>query len=53
LVEAKHPKRRAAFWITLARSILAQVLGLALILQPERPRLILLNVIGLFGFRAG
>ena len=28
--------RPMAFWITLARSVLATALGLALILQPER-----------------
>lgn len=53
LVEAKHPERRAAFWITLARSVLAVALGLALILQPDKARPILVNFMGVFWLAAG
>jgi uncharacterized membrane protein HdeD (DUF308 family) len=52
-VEAKHPERRAALWITLARSVLALALGLALILQPDKSRPILINFIGMFWLAAG
>ena len=52
-IEIKHPERRAAFWITLARSILATALGLALILQPEKTRPFLVNFIGVFWLVAG
>jgi uncharacterized membrane protein HdeD (DUF308 family) len=46
-------KRNAAFWITLARSVLAVTLGLALILQPEKTRPILVNFMGMFWLMAG
>ena len=52
-VEAKHPERRAAFWITLARSALALALGLALILQPDKARPFLVNFIGVFWLAGG
>ena len=52
-VEAKHPERRAAFWITLARSVLALALGLALILHPDKTRPILVNFIGVFWLAGG
>ena len=52
-VEAKHPERRAAFWITLARSMLALALGLALVVEPEKSRPFLINFIGVFWFVAG
>ena len=52
-VEAKHPERRAAFWITLARSALATALGLALILEPAKTRPFLINFIGVFWLVAG
>jgi len=52
-IEAKHPERRAAFWITLARSVLALALGLALILQPDKSRPMLINFIGMFWLAAG
>ena len=48
-IEAKHSERYAAFWITLARSILALALGLALIVQPEKSHLFLINFIGCSG----
>ena len=46
-IEAKHPERHAAFWITLARSVLA------LILQPEKSRPFLINFVGVFWLAAG
>ena len=52
-VEAKHPERRAAFWITLARSVLATAVGLALILQPDKARPMLVNFMGVFWLAAG
>lgn len=52
-VESKHPERRAAFWITLARSVLALALGLALILHPDKSRPMLVNFIGVFWLAAG
>jgi uncharacterized membrane protein HdeD (DUF308 family) len=45
--------RRAAFWITLARSVLALALGLALILHPDKTRPMLVNFIGMFWLAAG
>ncbi len=42
-----------AFWITLARSVLATALGLALILQPEKTRPMLVNFMGMFWLMAG
>ena len=52
-IEAKHPERRAAFWITLARSVLALALGLALIFHPDKTRPILVNFIGVFWLAGG
>jgi uncharacterized membrane protein HdeD (DUF308 family) len=52
-VEAKHPERRAAIWITLARSVLALALGLALVLEPDRTRPFLVNFIGVFWLASG
>jgi uncharacterized membrane protein HdeD (DUF308 family) len=52
-VEAKHPEHRAAYWITLVRSILALILGLALVLQPDKTRPFLVNFIGMFWLAAG
>lgn len=43
----------STFWLTLARSILALVLGMALILQPDKTRPMLVNFIGLFWLSAG
>jgi uncharacterized membrane protein HdeD (DUF308 family) len=45
--------RPMAFWITLARSVLATALGLALILQPEKTRPMLVNFMGMFWLMAG
>jgi uncharacterized membrane protein HdeD (DUF308 family) len=52
-VEPDPSARRTAFWITLARSILALALGLALILQPEKSRPMLVNFMGMFWLAAG
>jgi uncharacterized membrane protein HdeD (DUF308 family) len=52
-IEAKHPERRATFWITLARSILALALGLALIFHPDKTRPTLVNFVGVFWLAAG
>ena len=52
-IEAKHPERRAAFWSTLARSVLALALGLALVLQPDKTRPFLINFIGVFWLAGG
>ena len=46
-------ERRAPYWITLARSVLALVLGLALLLQPDKARPMFLNFMGLFWLTAG
>lgn len=52
-VEAKHPERRAAYWITLARAVLALALALTLIFYPDKTRPILVNFIGMFWLAAG
>src|SRR5512139_4006444 len=52
-VEPDPPARRTAFWITLTRSVLALALGLALILQPEKSRPMLVNFMGMFWLAAG
>ena len=52
-VETPSSDRRTAYWITLARSVLATALGLALILQPDKARPMLVNFIGVFWLAAG
>lgn len=52
-VEAEHRERRAAYWITLVRSVLALALGLALIIHPDKSRPMLINFIGMFWLAAG
>ncbi len=52
-IEAKHPERRAAFWITLVRSVLALALGLALILEPDKTRPFVINFVGVFWLAGG
>ena len=52
-IEIKQPGKRAAFWITLARAVLATALGLALILEPAKTRPFLINFIGVFWLAAG
>jgi uncharacterized membrane protein HdeD (DUF308 family) len=42
-----------AFWVTLARAILAIVLGLALILHPDKARPMLVNFMGMFWLVSG
>jgi uncharacterized membrane protein HdeD (DUF308 family) len=45
--------RRIAFWVTLVRGVLAAFLGLALILQPDKTRPILVNFMGMFWLISG
>lgn len=45
--------RQAAFWITLARAILAMALGLAIIVYPDKTRPLLVNFIGMFWLVGG
>ena len=52
-IKVMQSGKRAAFWITLARSVLATALGLALILQPEKTRPMLVNFMGMFWLVAG
>jgi uncharacterized membrane protein HdeD (DUF308 family) len=52
-VNTQPPTRQTAFWITLARSVLATALGLALILEPEKTRPMLINFMGMFWLMAG
>lgn len=52
-VEIQPSERRTVYWITLARSILALTLGLALILQPDKARPMLINFMGMFWLMAG
>ena len=52
-VEPRSAKRSIAHWVTLARSILALTLGLALILHPEKTRPMLINFIGMFWLMGG
>src|SRR5512145_81688 len=51
--EDKRAKRHIAHWVTLARSVLALTLGLALIIHPEKSRPMLINFIGMFWLAAG
>jgi uncharacterized membrane protein HdeD (DUF308 family) len=41
------------FWITLARALLAIFLGLALVIQPEKTRPMLVNFMGMFWLASG
>ena len=45
--------RSARFWITLVRGIFAISLGLALLVQPERARPMLVNFFGVYWLMAG
>lgn len=45
--------RQTAFWITLARAILATALGLAIIFYPDKTRPLLANFIGMFWLVGG
>jgi uncharacterized membrane protein HdeD (DUF308 family) len=51
--ESAPSRRRTAFWVTLARSILALTLGAALILHPDKARPVLVNFIGVFWVAGG
>jgi uncharacterized membrane protein HdeD (DUF308 family) len=53
IVEPQPLQRSVAHWVTLARSILALTLGLALILQPDKARPMLINFIGMFWLMGG
>jgi uncharacterized membrane protein HdeD (DUF308 family) len=46
-------RRSVGFWVTLFRGILAATLGVALIVQPERARPILVNFMGMFWLASG
>jgi uncharacterized membrane protein HdeD (DUF308 family) len=52
-VPKQAPSSRVAFWVTLLRSVLAALLGLALILQPDKIRPILVNFMGMFRLASG
>lgn len=52
-VNSQLRKRYIAQWVTLARSVLALTLGLALIIQPDKSRPMLINFIGMFWLAAG
>ena len=47
--------RRAAvpFWVTIIRAALATLLGLALLIQPDKARPMLVNFIGMFWLASG
>ncbi len=48
-----NPGRQAAFWVTLARAVLATALGLAIIVYPDKTRPLLVNFIGMFWLVGG
>ena len=41
------------FWVTLVRGILATILGLALVIQPDKARPMLVNFMGMFWLASG
>ena len=45
--------RDIKFWVTLIRAILALVLGMALIAQPDKARPFLVNFMGMFWLAGG
>jgi uncharacterized membrane protein HdeD (DUF308 family) len=49
----QHRRLPVIFWITLVRAVLAVVLGLALIVQPDRTRPMLVNFMGMFWLVSG
>lgn len=51
----KKGSRRAnvPFWVTIVRGILATLLGLALLIQPDRARPLLVNFMGMFWLASG
>ena len=46
-------RRSVGFWVTLLRSLLAAFLGVALIIQPDKARPILVNFMGMFWLASG
>ncbi len=52
-VPKQAPPGRVAFWVTLFRGVLAALLGVALILQPDKTRPILVNFMGMFWLVSG
>lgn len=53
IVEPRPARRSVAHWVTLARSILALTLGMALILHPDKTRPMVVNFIGMFWLMGG
>jgi len=52
--QAKKSKRpNIPFWVTVARAALATLLGLALIIQPDKARPMLVNFMGMFWLASG
>lgn len=51
--DTKRSPGRIAFWVTLARAILATTLGVALVLLPDKTRPMLINFMGIFWLVAG
>jgi uncharacterized membrane protein HdeD (DUF308 family) len=53
--EQSKKSRRAniPFWVTLVRAILAALLGLALLFQPDKARPMLVNFMGMFWLASG
>ena len=49
----KRQPRHVGFWVTLIRGILATILGVALIFQPDKTRPILVNFMGMFWLVSG
>jgi uncharacterized membrane protein HdeD (DUF308 family) len=54
-VETTTGPRRASipFWVTIVRAILATLLGLALLFQPDKARPMLVNFMGMFWLSSG
>lgn len=52
-IATQPAKRLVAHWVTLARSVLALTLGIALILHPDKTRPMLVNFIGMFWLMGG
>jgi uncharacterized membrane protein HdeD (DUF308 family) len=46
-------KHLVAFWVTILRGILATLLGIALIFQPDKTRPMLVNFMGMFWLASG
>jgi len=50
---AQKARSSAPFWVTLIRGILATLLGLALLIQPDKARPMLVNFMGMFWLASG